>query len=447
VSEATFCPSCGERISARAKFCPECGARLDEYRVEPEPPANEPAPAPVTDRIARVDPQAGELLERLALPGVVAAAIVSAAAAGIVLVAGLLIAIIAPDRSIVGLAGADVGLITETFRQAVGTLLTAMVDYGALIGGARRIHPMVLVVVPIGAVALMTRRQLHRTEGAPPLVRLGWALLAAVPFALLMLVFAVAAGDSVDKQLSPSVGGAFALGLLWGVVGVLIGAAKLVPAPPERLRPTLAAGVATLRPLAAILAVFTVIGLVGWLVQVAAGAGEVRVGRSAPTALLEETAFLGEHGVHLVSLAAAARFRADGSGALGLPFPVDDANDLPGPDGAFRIFSYNDVLPAAVVAPSLIVLIALLSLGALYAGFAAARAVRAGALMRAAAWGAITGPTWALAMAVLGTLAGGLNHGDADDASVFGIFLLGGALLGAAGGALAVSAPPSPPDP
>ena len=101
------------------------------------------------------------------------------------------------------------------------------------------------------------------------------------------------------------------------------------------------------------------------------------------------------------------------------------------------------MLPAAVVAPSLIVLIALLSLGALYAGFAAARAVRAGALVRATAWGAITGPTWALAMAVLGTLAGGLNHGDADDASVFGIFLLGGALLGAAGGALAVSAPPT----
>ncbi len=211
---------------------------MEDYRVEAEEPLREP----VTERVGRVDPQAGELLERLAVPGIVAAAVTAGAAAGIVLVAGLLIAIIAPDRSIVGLAGADVGLITETFRQAVGTLLTAMVDYGALIGGARRIHPMVLVVVPIGAVALMTRRQLHRTEGAPPLVRLVWALLAAVPFALLMLVFAVAAGDSVDKQLSPSVGGAFALGLLWGTVGALIGAAKLMPAPPRRWRPTLPPG-------------------------------------------------------------------------------------------------------------------------------------------------------------------------------------------------------------
>ena len=166
-----------------------------------------------------------------------------------------------------------------------------------------------------------------------------------------------------------------------GLVGALIGAAALCPGAAGRLRPTLAAAGATLRPLAAILAVCTVLGLVGWLVQVAADAGDVRVGRSAPTALVEETAFLGEHGVHLASLAAAAQFRADGSGALGLPFPVEDPNDVPGRDGAFRIFSYNDVLPAVVLAPALIVLIALLSLGALYAGFAAARAVRAGTLV------------------------------------------------------------------
>jgi hypothetical protein len=42
-------------------------------------------------------------------------------------------------------------------------------------------------------------------------------------------------------------------------------------------------------------------------------------------------------------------------------------------------------------------------------------------------------------MAALVILAGGLFHGDADDASVFGVFLIGGALLGAGGGALAVS--------
>ena len=56
-----------------------------------------------------------------------------------------------------------------------------------------------------------------------------------------------------------------------------------------------------------------------------------------------------------------------------------------------------------------------------------------------AAWGAVTGPAWAIAMSILISLAGGLFHGDADGGSVFGLFLLFGALLGAGGGVLAVS--------
>ncbi len=81
----------------------------------------------------------------------------------------------------------------------------------------------------------------------------------------------------------------------------------------------------------------------------------------------------------------------------------------------------------------------LVTLAALYGGFAAARAAQAGSLQRGALWGAVTGPAWAIAMALLVVGAGGLFHGDADDTSVFGIFLFGGALLGAAGGALAIS--------
>jgi hypothetical protein len=56
-----------------------------------------------------------------------------------------------------------------------------------------------------------------------------------------------------------------------------------------------------------------------------------------------------------------------------------------------------------------------------------------------AAWGAITGPAWAIAMSILISLAGGLFHGDADGGSVFGLFLLLGAVLGAGGGVLAVN--------
>ena len=362
-------------------------------------------------------------------PRLIGAAI---AAAGIVLAAGLAIAIVTPDESLVGRAGLGEGVGIETFRQAVGTLLTAMVDPGLLIGGARRIHPMLLVVIPVGAVALMTRRT--------PLVR---ALLVALLFALLMLVFAVAAGETAETQISPSVGGAFALGLLWGVVGALIGNVAIPDRAP--LRAALAAG----RPLLAIVVICTVVGLAGWLIQVVRDAGGVRGTRSLATALLEETAFAGEHGVHLTSLGASARFRADASGSLGLPFPVDEPNEMPGRDGTFRIYAFTDELPGVVAVPAIIFLLGLLSLGALYAGFAAARAVRAPTLGRAVSWGAITGPTWALAMALLSTAAGGLYHGDADDASVFGIFLLAGAVLGAAGGALAVSGPAArlpPPD-
>jgi len=56
-----------------------------------------------------------------------------------------------------------------------------------------------------------------------------------------------------------------------------------------------------------------------------------------------------------------------------------------------------------------------------------------------AAWGAVTGPAWAIAMSILISLAGGLFHGDADGGSVFGLCLRLGALRGAGGGVLAVN--------
>jgi hypothetical protein len=378
---------------------------------------------------------------RLALPGVVAAGIAGATAAGIVLAAGLLIALLTPDLSIVGTVGVRTGFVTEAFRQALGTLLTPMYDSGVLIAASRRIHPLVLVAIPLAAVAFATRWQLPRTEGAPPLARLAWATLVAVPFALLMLVFALVGGETEALGISPAAGSAFALGLLWGAVGGLIGAATKLPLGDVTLpapRPR-AAVLAALRPLAVVLAVCTVLGLAGWLIQVARGVDNVRAERSAATALVEEAAFVGEHGVHLVALAAAARFRADTAGALGLPFPVADPGDVPGRDGTFRIFAYDGELAAAVVLPAVVLLMLLLALAALYAGFAAARAVSASTLASGAAWGAITGPAWAVAMALLVVLAGGLFHGDPDDGSVFGIFLFGGALFGATGGALAVS--------
>ena len=75
-----------------------------------------------------------------------------------------------PGPALLGQVGVQVDIVTEGFRHAVGTLLTAMVDPGLLISGKRRLHPLLLVAIPLTALILSTRRQLYRTEGAPPLV-------------------------------------------------------------------------------------------------------------------------------------------------------------------------------------------------------------------------------------------------------------------------------------
>ena len=294
---------------------------------------------------------------------------------------------ITPDASILGLVGVDVNIVIEGFRHAVGTLLTAMVDPGLLISGSRRIHPLLLVAIPLTALILTTRWQLHRTEGAPTLARLGWAMVVGFPFGLLMLAFAIIGGESDSTNISPSAGSAFALGLVWGALGGFIGAVDQAPArrvdragAADACARSARSTLATLRPLAVVLVTCTAIALVGWMVQVGADAGGVRTDRSAATALIEEASFAAEHGIHLTALAAGARFRADANGPLGLPFPVEDANDVPGRGGAFRIFNYDDALPAYVLLPALVLLMGLVALGALYAGFAAARTVAARSL-------------------------------------------------------------------
>ena len=141
-----------------------------------------------------------------------------------------------------------------------------------------------------------------------------------------MLVFAVIGGETEATNVSPSAGNTFALGLLWGVVGGLIGASTALPLKelvtiPPIVRRVLTAVAATLRPLAAVLLTCTAIALVGWLVQVGADAGNVRESRSAPTALIEETVFVAEHGIHLTALGAGAIFRPDAQQRARAPVP------------------------------------------------------------------------------------------------------------------------------
>ncbi len=421
--------------------------------AEPPPPPPPPPPdrPPIKERIGRVDPTAGELsealLQRLTVPGVVGAGLAALIAAGVVLAVGIALAAATPSSSILGLVDRDVNFVTGGFRHAVGMLLAGLVDS---LGGGGRLHPLLLVAVPIGAVAFASRSAVARTAGARPHVRLGWAALVAVPFAFLMLAFAVIGGETEATGVSASPGSAFGLGLLWGLVGALIAAAPVLRrARPGDKPPPLVAVVAatTLRPLLAAVLACTVLGMVGWLIGVGSEVDEVRAGRTTATALVEEAAFAGEHGIHLAALGSGARFTADARTALGLPFPVDEPGEVPGADGSLRIFSYDDALPAYVLLPAIVLLAALLVLAALYAGFTAARVADAADVARGAAWGAVTGPVWALAMAILTSLAGGLFHGDPDQGSVSAIHLLGGALLGAAGGAMAAGGRAPEPEP
>jgi hypothetical protein len=94
----------------------------------------------------------------------------------------------------------------------------------------------------------------------------------------------------------------------------------------------------------------------------------------------------------------------------------------------------------------MLVLVGLVLVAALYAGFAAARAARATTTQHGALWGAAVGPTWAIAMAILNGLASKTEDvplfGRGSGGSVFGFVLLIGLVVGAAGGALAAQPEP-----
>jgi predicted membrane protein len=74
---------------------------------------------------------------------------------------------------------------------------------------------------------------------------------------------------------------------------------------------------------------------------------------------------------------------------------------------------------------------------ALYAGASVARARAPASPGRGAAWGALVGPLWALAMALLSSLANDFLYGNPDLDSVFSTYLIAGAVLGALGGLVA----------
>jgi len=348
-------------------------------------------------------------------------------------VLGLLLAVALPDDSILGAMGRGVGLVTEAFGQAVGLLLVKFDS-----PGVERVTPFILVGVPIAACAIATLSQSGSTRGLGTRVRLAWGAAVGVPFGLLMLIAAVSTSD-----LEASAGGAFLLGLIWGAIGGLIGMWMAIhrDAPetvggllPAQARRPAALLVTILKPLLGVLAIAAILGTAIWWLQSIRDQDLARLDRSLPVSLVESTLFAGEHGVNYAALGAGVQFEIDE--AFLTPIPLNDPADV---EDEYRLFDYSEDMEGYFFVPLLIVLIALPALLALYAGFAAARKAGATQPGPAAAWGALVGPVWALAMVLLNAMHVKLL-GDPSGDSVFGLVLLGGAALGALGGLLASQA-------
>jgi hypothetical protein len=502
MNKSAFCGECGSDLGAGTKFCPSCGSEQSQFhkpapargapdhadhptaagerpvspgrdesaRAAGSPAAGRPG---VADRVEQFSPSAGEFASRIVsqaqTPGVIAAATAAGIAAAGCLVVGLLLAIIFPDDSLLGLYGGQTGLIGEALSQTVSFL---QVSFFLDADAPPRVAPLLFVAIPIGLCSLGAYLQANRTRAMSPRARLLWGAATGVAFGLIMLVAALAAGDT-----DPSVGGSFFLGLLFGALGGLVGARRAMKRDsPETLSDVLPSRVqaaarvlaSALRPLLAALAVTTLIGISVWWVQGIRDEGGARLASPLPITLVQDAAYSADLGIRYLALGAGVQFGdAEASGPssnpsgelqeledalgeeLGMPEAsgmvmagAPGANPIPA-DGLeeegerpARLFDYSDNVTAPLFVPLLILLIGIPLILSLYAGFATARAAAARTSRAAAAWGALVGPLWAVTMVLLNAVSQDVFAGVPSGDSVFINFLLGGALLGALGGLL-----------
>lgn len=470
-----FCDQCGQRLEDRARFCPNCGAPRSgaataepeppppvepapEPEPEPEPPAPPPPPPPAAEepepepaprpRSAAQAELVGQLGQLGQTPAVVAAGVIGVGTFAVVFVAGFILAAL-PDASLIGFLGADAGYLEEAFRQMVQLVLAGF-ENDALFDvfkSTSRVAPGLFALVPTFTALYLARAQLTRLKGSGLGLRLGVAAGGALLFALLMIIPALLTGD-----IDADVGQTFSYALLWGLLGGLTG--TVLAAPPERgavsvpsrWRGVIAAVLTSLRPLGLALLVTTVIGTALWIVDVAADA-DTRGSRSLPIALVDTSLYAVDHGVHSFELGTLAAFerRRLRPEALALPLPADKPGEIVGSTSeTLRLFAYRDGVSAILFLLMLVVLIGIPVTAALYAGFVVARERAAASPALGAAWGALVGPVWAIALAIVNGLLQDTLFGHAQGESVFGIVLVFGALIGALGGFLAARASATP---
>lgn len=435
--------------------------------------------APVGQRIEQVAPGAGELLEQvragLQTPGVAAAGI--AALVGVLATIGvaLLCALAFPeDSSLLGLVNGE-GIAEDTARQTMGVIQAPLhlsnAGTDAFTDGSLRTLPLLFILVPFFGCAFGGTLRAGATRDMPARQRLLWGAATGIPFALLMVVpAAIAAGDVDEARIGAPVGSAVLLGLLWGGLGGLAGMwwsirrdmpQSLEHVLPPQVRVHASTVLIALRALLVALAVTTALGTATWLVATLADVEGTKASfdedRSTGLAVIENTLYGVEHGVHFLELGSFASFEAKGVATLTSPVPVsvgdlgkvlsEDADGSSSGDGesatskSFTVFTFGGGLSALYFIPLLLLILVPL-LGLLYAGFAIAGNRRPRTPGLGAAWGSLAGPVWAIAMIfanalvnkpVLDTFLFGKAKGD----SVFLWLLLIGAAAGAAGGFLA----------
>lgn len=407
----------------------------------PTPPPPDPTPPPPAQGSATGD-ALSEITAQLRRPVVATALLAAVIGAAITFGAALAVAqLFGDDYSFIGALGQDADLITEAMRYTVSFLLAG---FGP---EPERFTPVAFVAIPVVACMVGLAAQAASVRALGPRARYAVGASTGVPFGLLMLIPALASGE-VSEAGEASVGGAILLGALWGAIGGLLAVRLLTRGEHgrpssgwlARLRPAVATVRATLMPLVLVLAFLALVGAGTWVTQVMVGDPAAGLQRSTAVAVSESVLYAGEHGVHLLELGAGVQFQGTDEleARTESPLPVADGEAL---EDDFRLFTYRSAMPVWLFITAILVLTAAAALGTLLAGFSVARVRAARDAAVAAAWGALVGPIWAVAMGILDIAVGKDLLGRAQPDSVFAVLLLGGTILGALGGLLAGRSP------
>jgi hypothetical protein len=375
--------------------------------------------------------------------------------AAVCLAFALFLAIVLPETSYLAIAS-DSDLLEDTLAQALSFSQANMQIPWS--GEGLRTAPVLFALIPALGVAAGVAALAPRTHGMQVRGRVLWAAAAGLPFAALMTVLCLGLGEFESARFEAPVrfpaDSVMTLSLLWGslggALGMLFDLRRRGELPSHPLSPSSArlAGVgwAALRPLLLALAVVGLLGTLAWVRQaIHDDSYSIYPDRSTAVAVGEQIAYAGDHAINILPLGAGAREELDGLPAL--PIEPEDLPEVASerPDQGFSesyfttfdLFDYDGTMPPLLFVLTVVVLIGTPALLALYGGFAVARRVEETRPDRAAAWGALVGPVWCLAMVLLTTLARKGLFGNPTGDSVLVSFLLGGAILGAIGGFLA----------